>query len=58
MSGVWFGGLARHGYPQQRIFLLDVGYGGHKKKLADKLIHVLWSLSLANKLRTISMLYY
>jgi hypothetical protein len=31
MSGVWFGGLARHGYPQQRIFLLDAGYGGHKK---------------------------
>jgi hypothetical protein len=41
MSGIWFGGLTGHGYPQQGIFLLDAGYGGHKKKLADKLIHVL-----------------
>jgi hypothetical protein len=31
MSGIWFGGLTGHGYPQQGIFLLDAGYGGHKK---------------------------
>ena len=31
MSDVWFGGLAGHGYPQQEIFLLDAGYGGHEK---------------------------
>ena len=29
MSGVWFGGSVGHGYPQQRIFLLDAGYCGH-----------------------------
>jgi len=56
MSIVWFGRLAGHGYPQQRILLmLDMVA---TKKLADKLIHVLWSLSLANKLRIINMLYY